>query len=371
MSGMNTLRMSKSFALRAMGAAAVYKALQSMDSEHVFSSDGIVRNIGEIASVGALCFNAAMSRYSQPHVVHAMKEVASGRVTLTTGQWVVSLLRGAGGQAGCLALFSYGTMRGCLALSDIALLSECGPLALLANLPGNFMTIVIGLVFFGLTMVPISMPLFGVSYLFGAALGQRLGNRLLRSSGTWLSSTGDSHFRIIGRLYETRPLLAQSCLDLPQPYLCHLTSTCGNGMLLRKGVMGLGPTTRATAWIIIPTIKITVLVYPPKMKSTLFEMVSTINQITSPTSAMTARSMVMVVLIYSTVYCQDLLRMVPGDDMYVVHHLLLANVVLRLHYVCINYINEFTRLVFSLVMLNQDTSRYVTLRYANTSSLRT
>jgi hypothetical protein len=79
----------------------------------------------------------------------------------------------------------------------------------------------------------------------------------------------------------------------------------------------------------------------------------------------------MVVLIYSTVYCQDLLRMVPGDDMYVVHHLLLANVVLRLHYVCINYINEFTRIVFSLVMLNQDTSRYVTLRYANTSSLRT
>lgn len=207
---MNTLRMSKSFALRAMGAAAVYKALQSIDSEHVFSSNGIVRNFGEVASVGALCFNAAMSRYSQPHVVHAMKEVASGRVTLTTGQWVVSLLRGAGGQAGCLALFSYGTMRGCLALSDIALLSECGPLALLANLPGNFMTIVIGLVFFGLTMVPISMPLFGVSYLFGAALGQRLGNRLLRSSGTWLSSTGDSHFRIIGRLYETRPLLAQS-----------------------------------------------------------------------------------------------------------------------------------------------------------------
>mmetsp|Transcript_19806 Transcript_19806/g.33311 ORF Transcript_19806/g.33311 Transcript_19806/m.33311 type:complete len:325 (+) Transcript_19806:142-1116(+) len=206
------LRLSKTFAVHTIGVASVLKVYHSVVVERGLLRDGIAAHMGDLAALGTLSFNAAMSRFSQPHVVHALEEVARGNMKYVNSGLLSSIIRSNGGQAGCLALVSYWTVRGSLFALDLPRSRGSqheDELATIWTFPSIFVPAVTGLMLLSVAVVPMALPVFGITYLVGTTWGRLVGSRLLVTPTLAQHSAGWLELHI-GRLYSRHFLLAQA-----------------------------------------------------------------------------------------------------------------------------------------------------------------
>ena len=176
---------------------------------HTTCVQKIVTDMGAVFTIGALSFNAAISRFSQPHVMKALEEVVRGEVGVNHGgRWVLSAMKSAGGQTGCLTLVSLGILKASLTFADMPMATE-----MLLSLPFTIWPILLGLPFFFPVALPILLPGFAVAYVGGAVTGQIAGRLMLLSANVVrpLHSTqaASSGFGRLSRLYSTHPWLAR------------------------------------------------------------------------------------------------------------------------------------------------------------------
>ena len=198
-------RTAKSFALTVFGAAGLEKFV----SKFVTPSDApIIADLGAVFAVSALSFDAAMLRFSQPNVKHAMEEVVRGHVSKINGNWVLSLMRSAGGQEGCLALVSYGIMRVSLAVSDLAIVADFSV--------GQVLPIMFGVPLFlpilMLPFLPMMLPGLAFAYVGGAAAAHLIGRQLFARSLAPLSAVAESRLVAISHMYRTNCWYARACV---------------------------------------------------------------------------------------------------------------------------------------------------------------
>lgn len=190
-------RTSKYFAFAVFGAAGLRKLVEFNNStSHGRTMKKVASDFGAVCALGTLSFSAAMTSFSQTHVKHALGEVVMGQVREFDKNQFMSVMRSAGGRAGCLTLLSFGILKASHTVAHLP--SDIDTMPLFFVIPFLF---------------PVMIPAFIPAYVGGAVVGQLLGRHILRTlvAADLLQGTGGL-FGVVGSIYSTHPWLSRICL---------------------------------------------------------------------------------------------------------------------------------------------------------------